>query len=427
MSDQHLAVGHVHVDARRAARRSRDPRRRRDARAAVRITGGRASAGTSSSARRASLRCVHVVAPRNSARTRPAGRRACRPRGVSRWPRPRGTRTRAAPAASRCALDHVEVAAVDVDARRCTRARSVSVPSSSTWLSRNIASTTSGASSIPGTTSMRRRRRMPCAGSSPGISCHAHGSSADVERRCVRSGDDRRQALGQSLDDGAVGLPSGAQVGLLDAGRALRACAAAASATPAVGPRALRGHRLLRREAGDERGDRAGRRAAGTRGGRRGPGRRRPRSARRGSRSTPIGRAAASSPAIGGVLVMRDDALRVGVVDGRLERAGVEHRRRAVERGAQVATDADEHELAVDAVRSQHVDARRAAHASPRGVPGRGRGRVVRAVPGVEREPGHVRMPSRDRPGPRRTARGRGTRARGRASGTRRGPSLRPP
>ncbi len=256
---------------------------------------------------------------------------------------------------------------------------------------------------------------------------------ADVERGRGGSGHDRRVVLGEALHDRAAGLPARAQVGLLEHRESGRRGLLQWLPLLLVGPRARLCTGVLRRVARDQGRDRevveqlvdgtaddVVARAID------------PAGDRRVDRGAEAGRRRAPDK----LFETRDrrgrgdrgDALRVDEVDRRLDRRGVEHPGRAVDLGEQVAAAADEHELGVDAVRPQDVDAGGAAHRT--GCPRRdGVGRFVGAVTRIECEARHgdaVPLSCRARRAHRRAARGCGRRARGRGRRERRAPIPRP-
>jgi hypothetical protein len=154
---------------------------------------------------------------------------------------------------------------------------------------------------------------------------------AVVERRRVRARDHRRVVLGEALHDGAAGLPPRAEVGLLEH-RQARGCLPLDGAPLALVR--LR-HRVLRCVAGDQGRDRevVEQLVDGT-----------PDDVVARDRVVDGGAESGGSRPAEELLETRDlgrrgdrgDALRVGRVDRRLDRRGVEHPGRAVDPGEQV-------------------------------------------------------------------------------------------
>ena len=259
---------------------------------------------------------------------------------------------------------------------------------------------------------------------------------AAVERRRGGPRHHRRVVLGEALHDRAAGLPARAQIGLLEHRESGRRGLLQRLALLLVGPRARLCARVLRRVARDQGGDRqvveqlvdgtaddvVARAGAIDLAGDRGV----DRGAEAGRRGAPDELFETWDRRGRGD---RGDALRVDEVDRRLDHGGVEHPGRAVDLGQQVAAAADEHELGVDAVRPQDVDAGGAAHRTGRSR-GDGVGRFVGAVTRIECEARHgdaVPLSCRARRAHRRAARACGRRARGRGRRERRAPIPRPP
>ncbi len=266
---------------------------------------------------------------------------------------------------------------------------------------------------------------------------------AGVERGRSRSGHDRRVVLGEALHDRAAGLPARAQIGLLEHRESGRRGLLQRLPLLLVGPRARLRPRVLRRVARDQGGDRevVEQLVHGTADD----------VVARAGTIRPIGHPA-GRPAGDGVVDRgaeagrrrapdelfetwdrrrrgdRGDALRLDEVDRRLDRRGVEHAGRAVDLGQQVAAATDEHELGVDAVRAQDVDAGGAAHRTGC-ARGDGLGRFVGAVTRIEREARHrdaAPVSCRARRAHQRAARACGRRARGRGNRALCAPNPRP-
>jgi len=254
---------------------------------------------------------------------------------------------------------------------------------------------------------------------------------AGVERGRGGSGHDRGIVLGEALHDRAAGLPARAQVRLLEHRESGRRGLLHRLPQLLLGPRARLRACVLGRVARDQGRHRevveqlvdgtADDVVAGA-------GTICPGGDRRVDRGAEAGRRRAPDklfePWDRRGRRDRGDALRVDEVDRRLDRPGVEHPGRAVDLGEQVAAAADEHELGVDAVRPQDVDAGGATHRTGR-PRGDGVGRFVGAVTRIECEARHgdaVPLSCRGRRARRRAARACGRRARGRERRERRAP-----